>query len=911
MKHLKYSLFLLISLVLAVQSFAQPDTRRMNISIGIFSPSATAYDYEGAIGVVGSTGYTVDDIQPGDMFWDDASRYRVDSVEVIVAGSSATVWVTDLYGAGAPQSGKGTLGQPSPRTGIQPMTENGSNFITEAQEAKILTDNLQRLDSLAGDGNGIISALPSAPVAIDANNNALVVDSTSATRITAVGAATGTLVVSGASSLPSTLSHIEGLDTTQVNVQAAGGIGLKATRAIEMQTDTVLFDDFVMRKSAPVGGILSMANYDGRWDIQQAGSAGVLNIYGYNTTPGDPIGMFITGTTGQVMIGDRDADIHGSRLTINGSGFLAEANYNQFLKSNGSITYIGDGEDEVWGLKVAPSEARLGGITSDGGIMSVYVDNSATGDGLEGVRFGDLDALEMGMQFKLEQTEFSGTPTSRVTFGDLAGTYNGSTFLLDDYAEVLNVKVDNGLTVNGSTYTYRLPVTSPSADQVMGDSDGDGNLEYFTPSGADGNGIISALPAAPVTIDANNNPLIIDSTSTTKVTAVGVAKGDLIVSGLSSLPSSLSHIEGVDTAQVNVRAAGGIDVTTTQDIGLNAPLIKTGNSLEFTKVGNNDFIHHKKDPGGAIGYFRILDYGNLDPAINDPIGIEMLHSSTIRRVTIGDSESEYNQTKLYIDDVGSRADLGGYGFGFKYQGGTISLGDHNFDNDGTRFFLDDVNNYIKFGDYFGENPMLFELDNGNSNKTIKIGDISNIRSGIQMAIEDNDFDISRATIGDVNATSNGTLLQVDNNAETITAKADNGVYITGTAYTYTLPVSTPTAADSLDRAMVWRQGTSGFKAVNDSDFRTMSASGNILPYDDVIECVPDVTVHLPAPSTTFQGKIYHIYVGGAGAGGGVTIDVADGSSTIQTNPSISMSSAWEAYTLTCNGSQWVVLNHKP
>ena len=203
MKLLKYTLFSLISLLLAVQAIAQPGTRRMNISIGIFSPSATSYDYEGAIGVVGSTGYTVDDIEPGDMFWDDLSRYQVDSVEIIVAGSSATVWVTDLYGAGAPQSGKGTLGKPSPNLGLQPMTENGSNFITEAQEAKILTDNLQRMDSLAGDGNGIITELPAGPVAIDASSNSLQVTNTSLTRFAAAGVAEGELVVSGASVVPS------------------------------------------------------------------------------------------------------------------------------------------------------------------------------------------------------------------------------------------------------------------------------------------------------------------------------------------------------------------------------------------------------------------------------------------------------------------------------------------------------------------------------------------------------------------------------------------------------------------------------------------------------------------------------------------------------------------------------------
>lgn len=761
MKHFKYALFLCTALVLAVQSYAQPDTRRMNISIGIFSSSATAYDYEGAIGVVGSSGYTVDDIEPGDMFWDDRSRYRVDSVEIIVAGSSATVWVTDLYSAGAPQSGKGTLGKPSPNLGLQPLTENGSNFITEAQEAKILTDNLQRLDSLAGDGNGLISALASGSYTLDASNRTLT-------------------------------NNLYGINNNLTN----GGTYYSTIDGGKFQLELELTQLPEPAFSFP-GAYERFAIRTGEGGFFEDSDEATIQLQNTNRT--NP----------EVFIGHHNGFLLGNP-PYNGSSSLLSYN-------------------------------RLGGVHVDGNGITIK------GEGFE-----------------------SGSNVLKYS---------------NDYS---------------STYTDRSIPDVGYVKALVSDS---------VATAGDGNGIVSALPSGPVNIDANNNSLIIDSTSTTKVTAVGSAKGDLVVSGNTSLPSSLSHIAGADTAQVNVRASAGIGLTSTQNVSLTAPAIDIGRSLEVTQLLNNDFITHK---GVGPGFFRILDYGDLDPVLNDPIGIEIYHTATNRRITIGDSESEYNQTKLFINDFASQADLGGYGFGFRYLNSVISIGDHNFDNNGTRFFLDDQNNYIKFGDYFGENPMLFELDNGNSNKTIKFGDISNIRSGIQMVVEDNDFNISRVVIGDANTTTNGTLLQVDNNAETITAKADNGVSITGTAYNYTLPVSTPSAADSLDRAMVWRQDTAGFKVVNDGDFRTINATGNILPYDDIIEVIQGITVHLPAPSATYQGKVYHIIAGGTvSAGTPSTIDVVDGSSTIELGASLTLDNAFEVYTLTCNGSQWIVLNNKP
>lgn len=96
-----------------------------------------------------------------------------------------------------------------------------------------------------------------------------------------------------------------------------------------------------------------------------------------------------------------------------------------------------------------------------------------------------------------------------------------------------------------------------------------GKVDEEIAAAGDGNGIISALPAAPVIIDANNNALIIDSTSTTNIVAVGTAQGNMVISGASSLASSFSHIAGADTSQVNIKADIGISLNTDKNITFN------------------------------------------------------------------------------------------------------------------------------------------------------------------------------------------------------------------------------------------------------------------------------------------------------------------------------------------------------
>ncbi|MEO0341238.1 MAG: hypothetical protein AAF242_18755, partial [Bacteroidota bacterium] len=134
-----------------VSTIAQIDSTltdvRMNLSIGNFTTGGSG-DFTGPVGVVGSTGYTVDDLEVGDVFIDDLhNRYRIDVITIVVAGSVATLEVTCFDDPCiAPQTGKGFAFKPTSNLGLQLFVENGSNFITEELEAKALTHNFLALD---------------------------------------------------------------------------------------------------------------------------------------------------------------------------------------------------------------------------------------------------------------------------------------------------------------------------------------------------------------------------------------------------------------------------------------------------------------------------------------------------------------------------------------------------------------------------------------------------------------------------------------------------------------------------------------------------------------------------------------------------------------------------------------------
>lgn len=140
---------------------------------------------------------------------------------------------------------------------------------------------------------------------------------------------------------------------------------------------------------------------------------------------------------------------------------------------------------------------------------------------------------------------------------------------------------------NGVPYSYFLPATSPSTTlndtTIMAWRGLGGPVAEpigFIPlpsgggSGADGNGIISALPAGNVTIDGNSNYLTIDSTWTYLQSPTG------------------SFIDAADDIILNTRAGGTGDVQLLSDVNIDitSPIVNIWNTTgyEVNFQGNND-----------------------------------------------------------------------------------------------------------------------------------------------------------------------------------------------------------------------------------------------------------------------------------------------------------------------------------
>ena len=484
---------------------------------------------------------------------------------------------------------------------------------------------------------------------------------------------------------------------------------------------------------------------------------------------------------------------------------------------------------------------------------------------------------------------------------------DGETFYLRSTSGIIDIGNTSGELIRIDNDRDELTVNSDNLElntttAIIGDVAGTGNSTKITVDDGGSN----------IKLGSTGSTWIQTAQGATSITASGVATGKVIVSGASSLPSAISHIEGADTSQVNVRAAGGVAIEATQDIQLNSASVKAANGAFNIYDSVTDGIAH-----AGASTMKFVTYGSNGYGLVDPIGFSAIHTPTIRSVRMGDVENEYGNMKVVVDIDDSKILIGDDVFGYESTGSIVSLGDHNYNGSGNRIYVDDPNSYVALGNTWGEKPFFFELDNDSPTATpyrIRMGDVNAAYTGVQLVIEDDDEfgNISRVAMGDVTDYLTGTKLTVDLYPEEINLHADNGVIVSGTSHSYTLPVTTPTAADSLYRVMAWKEGVSSFQVMNGANYRTATASGNILPYDDYVEVDPNVTVHLPAPIAALKGKVFHIIAGGGTGGANPgAIDVVDGSSTIEVGSSLTLDTAFESYSLVCNGSVWIILNNKP
>lgn len=120
-----------------------------NVSIGNFSAGGTG-DFTGPVGVVGSTGFTVNNVQVGDILIDDLyNRYKIVAISIIVSGTTATLDLDCMNATCvAPQLGKGNITRPTPKMGLALLSEFGSNFITANQFTRAINHSFLVIDSL-------------------------------------------------------------------------------------------------------------------------------------------------------------------------------------------------------------------------------------------------------------------------------------------------------------------------------------------------------------------------------------------------------------------------------------------------------------------------------------------------------------------------------------------------------------------------------------------------------------------------------------------------------------------------------------------------------------------------------------------------------------------------------------------
>jgi len=129
---------------------------RFTVAFGPFTD--TGGTYTGQVQVIGSTGYSVDDIVVGNGLYDGKAIYQIDAVTIDTPGSIATLTVS--YQAGdtpdtAPSASRGQITHITGNLGLALLTQVGSNAMTPEQFAALLTSNFLKIDqAFAATGTG-------------------------------------------------------------------------------------------------------------------------------------------------------------------------------------------------------------------------------------------------------------------------------------------------------------------------------------------------------------------------------------------------------------------------------------------------------------------------------------------------------------------------------------------------------------------------------------------------------------------------------------------------------------------------------------------------------------------------------------------------------------------------------------
>lgn len=862
-------------------------------TLNIFGSSGTSPDYT-IQGFFNDTSgeYPLDSIAVGDIIYvsEGATCVRL-SVDTInsSAGGILNADVSDIDTIlVSPPSGIGALMHETPNNSL-PRYIPG---LSETLLGCIRTHMTGKIDEgIVGGSTWLKPELEAGDVTIDANNNSLIIDSTSTTKITAVGTAQGDLVVSGSSSLPGSLSHIVGTDTSQFNISGSNGIDIitDATSGVNIDSPNGITinsninvdkQDFRMYRDPNVDGSQygyrtfvspTLRNiYIG--DILGNFNSTAIKIFDQTSTV-EMNGSYSSGIkiVGDVTtIGDYLSDSDESKITLDVNGDVVFHSLNNF-------TFEGDG----WSYNMAKSTPNANQImywptpttpaftnlpTPDGnGIISALptgdVSILASGslklnqldslivDVATNVKFkmdsenqailmGDYDNAGFGMQFTL--SEFTGI----AKLGDPNAIANGTAITVDDTNENITLNTNEGTIISGTGYSYNLAKTTPTVNQVMYWPTPTTPAFIDLPSGADGNGIISALPAGNVYIEPGTNSFELETTNGSDFYFDDTYFG--------------AHVQ---TSSSNY---GTIDVS------------PAAVSLYAQEDNNNYSRIYLEDDALQI-------YGSTAGSV---------WQYTLARETPPSDGEDY--TMIWNNDASSFATLPISENGHSILD-SLPFGNIRFGANGYQLRLDTAAFRI-------ENPSS-SFNFTSSTWSLRAGTFSNLAT----TFTGNDEEVKM------------TWLDAPNNHQNTISVSDVGIAfqgnVSGIQYAYQFPLVNPIAsADSLRRVISWNgiNDIGSFEVFNGGNYRTFNADGNILATDDYVEVDPNVTVHLPTPSSLWRGKRYVIIAGGGTSGGSPgTIDVVGGGSTIELGSSLTLDNAFESYALVCNGSIWIILNNKP
>ncbi len=283
-----FSLLALLPLLTTAQVGLQQDVR-MNVSVGSFTAGGIG-DYTGPVGVVGSTGYTVSNVLAGDYLIDDLNVYRIDSVIIIVAGSTATLHISYLQGTVGsqvpPQTGRGYIIRPTETLGLLLGVATGSNTITTEQLAKLITHNALVTDSyLSTVGGGLERYSAGAGVSVTASGSGITATK-SAGQVTVTvpnGVVISSLRFVGASG---------DLNSGEITITINGGSGSLNTSdansfwpALTVQNRTVVLpSDPFQQRPDDAGDSINIFNerwaVAGRVTVKITGLSGDFGIFG-------------------------------------------------------------------------------------------------------------------------------------------------------------------------------------------------------------------------------------------------------------------------------------------------------------------------------------------------------------------------------------------------------------------------------------------------------------------------------------------------------------------------------------------------------------------------------------------------------------------------------------------------------